>query len=698
MSLQSITIKNAPPSKEAGYFLEGTSLNKRKHVEHDTFISAFKGQYVANLAKDVGLDSTIASRKRKYTNFTKTNFDIFFLDREEKNLNLVACREAAFDLSFTGHIRKAVKSTIKKLSYFSKSKLVNAIFRRVHHYFNIITLTMRPFESRLNRVKLLQHSHDLILEKEAFKAQLIDYLKLISASDKNNLSTTELSGVSNLQKIRCDAEVLNLMAAKIKNDKKQISSEYKQYLLGLAKNIVSNLAWIVSNSPFKILIDFAFIIGKIPGLVELLDFIIVLINSKQVNLNRKVFNVWKQKFTQKKDEFPQLVKLSNLQTVDTSGLLNFSNLDKKNLTWNHIRNFFKKNPQIEQQIIKNLDSESFLEKAKALKTRKIVKLVQSENFAFVEKYFDQLTKTFSKEEKLVFEKRSKFSLLNEYIDKQIAIEKSVDRSLGSLIGNKLKLENIFMRFKSIQANFSICYSALALSAALIGALIGMAFGPIGAVTYAVTGLFIASMVMTLSFLIVNHMIGSKYRSHTAGLFSKRFWKLVFLQIKHDINSYWLKVKEAQLNAINPGFKNLIKAHVKDISLISRKKIQEFLALDRKTQQLSLKLENLKKAEKANELIDFSKFSKLPENYLETLKNEMLNLNFDLLEEETKNTLQYHLGLDLNLIHKFRENADYLVRQSAGKTLFEDLRKYFNMNDDQFVEFMKFQNIKNAQQT
>jgi len=715
MSLQSKVPQVGLETKELD--LDGVDYGKPATRLQDTFVSAFINESdTFNFCK-VESKAEASIKKIDGHDFNLVHFQKIIKESGDKRLNLISCKTAAFHPSFVSYVSKKIKQTTNILRRNFSCKVINAIFTRLNHYFNIVSLALRPFENRLIRVKILQRSSSLIVEREKFKDKLIEYLSLITSDEyKKLISDNKLSLSSPLKKqlkhqiklreFNASADALNEMAAKIISEEKSINYDYHKYLLGIVRKIFSNLALITTYSPFKILIDVAFLVGKIPGLIEFIDFIAVLISSKQSTENCRTFEIWRQNFSDKNLNPLNLLKATAVNHQNNSlGILNFDQFKHEDTTWEDIIDHFKKDSDLAEEIARRFGSHDYSVKTNAIKMSKIMRLVQSDKInpekidSVVRDHFAKLANKPSSQCKDTLTNRSKFLLLNEYIDHQITIENRTERALVRLLNSKLSLENIFFKFKSTQSNFSFWYSASLLSVSLAGAIMGMVFGPIGAVTGSVIAFYIASIVITLSFSIASHMLSSKYRSQTPGIFSKNFWKLIFMQVKYDINNYWLNVKKSELIKKKPALLSLIKRLPINTQEVTQREVKALIDsdLNQKCQRLRASVEKLKKEKREREIIDFKKFSKLPDDCFKHLIDSLSNLNFELIEESTKRLLKTNLGFDLDSVKQALESSDPALRKQAMNTLEKDLQTHFTLNEEGYVQFIKYQNLNKIKQ-
>jgi|GEM_PF-5629863 len=645
-----------------------------------TFIPAFKSQYKDSFDK-IKYKTTFATKKKKLRKINLSHPRIIPIQKNQDVIEIinkynVIVNPFYFKEKVISFI-KEIKFCLKKIDVFSINKKISQVFKQANHYLNIMGLLIIPFDNGRNRIGLLFRSKKVQGRKKKFTQKLNEYIELkLIENDVNSIRNSEISDdIIDLENY-LDRELIAIPL-----EENSINTDYKKFLLGCAKYFVSNFAFLVAYAPLKSLIDLAVILGKIPGLIELFDSMLLFFNLKKSKENKNIYNIWQENFSRNNH-----VNLVRIPRPDSNSVCEFAN----HSTLKEMSDYLLNNRcAIEEKISKGLQSDCEFEKLKALKDRKILKLVNLDIDLVITSYFSQLNQGKLSEDELNKKlSRSKIVLLNEYVDEQIVLEIKAKAKLAYLIKSKLKLEKIFIDFNHIQSGFSFGYSALELSMSIIGGVLGSMIGPTGTVTGMVIGLYVSSIVLNLSFWLSANIIGSKYRSHSSGLLNM---KILFRQVKYDISNYWLHIKERGLYKKNPKFLEEIPAKPEAIEGITKKEIKGFIKLNNKTQKLFNSLEILKSLRRENELIDFKKFADLPEGYFKELIDIIELLNFDLAENDLNNILKLELGLDVEKLAKDLNSDSNEVKEHAIKTLLKDLESFFTLKENNYVSFMKYQN-------
>lgn len=646
--------------------------------------------------------STFQNSKEKKPSITLQSFNEQVKNCALGTLNLDLCRQAAFHPSAASKINQMIKVISDKIKCFGNLIKINRIFHHLFYCYKITTLILKPFSSRLIRIELLNRSNELLEERNQFKIALENHLEKVQRQMKQVQNQAALSSSSPLyqhitaQKVKMKMDTLNQKAAHIIAKEESISSDYKKYLLGIVKSILSNLAFVVSYSPFKILIDVAFVLGQVPGLIEVIDFAAVFTQFKQVNKNKKILDVWQKNFYEKKQQ--QLNDANPQEKVEFLWKKTKLHVDQPNLSWDSLaKNFIGQYNKIASHIDKNLHSTNYEARTEAQKLNKIIRLLQKENLEAVISHY---LSTISEKRKIELSQLSKFSLLNEFVDYQINLEKSFQSISYHLIDRKIQLEEIFLKHTSMQTKISFWYSFAALSIALAGAAASFVMGPLAAVTGLVIAVYIASIAINTSFLISGHMLESKYHHHSLGLFSYDYWRLMITQMKYDMNSYSLRIAQDQYE--KEQFVTEIKSDkYRKINLLEKK----ILKLKEKNQDLFAHLKQLKKKKQQQEIMDFNHFAGLnlgynksansdhfysknvglDKSYVENFTTLLCELKLSLMDEKTTQLLTDCFGISL-------DDLDYALKNFKSsiieQTLFNDFQAYFNLKENEYTNFVK----------
>lgn len=646
----------------------GYSDIKQRYKKNLTFIPAFNSDSRPLFDKPI-YQSSYESEKRSYNSLNLAMKIVFPKKKHITSSDLSAYDGVVKDYLFEGEIVfliKNVRNSLSKLLWIRKIKIVSLVFEKVSHYFNIACLLVSPFDSGSNRIGLLNRTR--ILEEKR-----IDFIK-------------RCEGCASLTNLALDEErnFLDIEMIKMFAERDSIRRDYHMYLIGLVKYMVSNLALITSYSPFKILIDFAYIVGQIPCLIEFIDLILVSMNLKQTRNDCEVYENWMSNFLNKtqvvvRNDIPQIEN----PTFDLNKELSHFNNGKT--TWSQIMTYFITQ---KTEIINPFEISNEVNKIKSLRDRKILQLLASpHNIDFVlKKYFAKKNNFSEIELNKWYQDKPKIFLLNEYINQQMDLELSTKQKLTDAIKSKLKLEKGFIDLNNSQLSWSFGYSCVALFSSVIGTVIGCLYGPIGMITGAVIGIYIASIILNLSFAITNYVRGSKYRSHSSGLLNL---KIKFNQLKFEISRYWLNVEYNKLLAISPTFLTQIEKGEK-VTELTTEAIQKFDNLCKKNYEQGLILEKLQTQRCENEIQDFEKYAHLPNDFFQKFIDDILLLNFNLSEKEVDDLFEIELGLDLDKLKKYQMSSSIEGENRTRDALIKDLQTFFSSNETKYGFFMNYQ--------
>lgn len=657
--------------------------NKVKGKSLNSFVPAFDCSDQINRKKTI--DPT------KYV-----EIDLNVLENCLPNKNLVdPIRNAQFinadDHKYIALIEKLFQKNVAFLNQLLpnrlvKNKTINSIKNRVVHYFNIMGILLTPMEVGPNRLALLFRAKELTKEREDYEKKVGNYAALlVDQSRANNLDS------SYLEMLEKEKKEIDELRIKIDLKVRTLNVGYFKYLMEITKYVLSNLAFVVTFSPFKTLIDIATIVQRLPGVLELIDFGLSSVSRGQMKEKDLTFNQWEQDY--KKWKLSACPKHKN-KTFNKQIQVPFITGQEinKNFDWNFLKNdlYNIKLDQFENwdRFIEN--SQSLWEKRLARREKKVVEIGTSDTArlkvdAFLLKCKERMTdESF---QAMVYQK-TPLELLRLYVDDQERINDDTRNLLMHIVSAKIKLEKKFLSLKSTQHNFFFYYSAMSLTVALILGVMGGAIIPAGIATGVFLGLAITSAVISLSFWLTNYLMGSHYRSHKSGFLN---FHITFLQLMYEISNYWLKVQEAELSAKNSNFALIIKSKFQQpMKGIEKKELNSYQKLEAKTSNLYNRLEQLKLQRRTTEALDFYKYAKLDDRAPSWIIQGLREIDFDIVCPQLKDLIQMQLGIDIDKLQRELSVED---PKKALDVLRKDLLTFFTLDDTKYAEFMKYQKAR-----
>jgi hypothetical protein len=687
------------PSVAIAYSL----LDQNNFSELHTFIPAF------DFANQMSRTKIVDYKERKYVEVNLNELE------NQGNKHLVdTIRNSHLNTpneSFIAKIDKIYQKCIAILyklfpSRLIDNKIVSSLYNRVTHYFNIIGILSTPTEVGPNRIALIFRSKELAREKERYDKKLGNYAALLFAQSK-------LSILSETDKEVLGKEKTEIDELKIKIDlaTRKLRVEYFKYIMEITKYVLSNFSLILSFSPIKSLIDIAAVVQKLPGVMELIDFGLAFLGFGQMKEKTTIFNNWEERYRkwQDRNQHTTEIKHSNISNkINPNQLPIIKEQQIQNSqNWNSVKNHLY-NVKLDE--FEKWDE--FLEKSLSLwdktlvrREKKVIELGISDGArlkieAFLLKFKEGLTEV---EFHNWVSKQSPLSLLRLYVVQQENIEHSTKKIINQIIGSKLKLEKKFLHFKNIQHNFHYYYSATSL---ILSILIGISGGILlsaGLATGLIFSLAISSIVIHLSFWLANSLLSSRHKGHKSSLLN---FRIACHQLRYDINNYWLKVKEKELEKIEPDFKKMVKRSIKlpEIHGIEHDALKKYLDLEKKNNKFFKSLEELKERRRVNEAKDFFIFAQLEEkgsllnskalhNDNEILSELLLlfqEIDFDLISPELKDLIKIELGMD---IERLKRELGKVNNQKALNILRKDFLSFFTLDDTAYTEFIKYQTAR-----
>ncbi len=244
------------------------------------------------------------------------------------------------DRGYTVKIKKVFQKCVGILnkvlpSRIVKSKLISSVHTRIMHYFNIIGILLTPMEVGPNRVALLSRARELAEKKEEYENRIGNYAALLVAqSQSSNLDSCEKE---NIEK---EKEYLDGKKISIDLDERMLRMDYFKYLVEISKYILSNLALIISFSPFKSLIDLAAIVQRLPGIIELMDFGLSYLSLGQMKEKVNIFNDWENRYREWENRCISMQK-KNISHESQFSAIKQDRQIYKDFNWQDLKNYFQ---------------------------------------------------------------------------------------------------------------------------------------------------------------------------------------------------------------------------------------------------------------------------------------------------------------------------------------------------------------------
>jgi hypothetical protein len=299
----------------------------------------------------------------------------------------------------------------------------------------------------------------------------------------------------------------------------------------------------------------------------------------------------------------------------------------------------------------------------------------------------------------------KESLLEFYIDHQETIEHTTKNALKQMIEKKHEVQSRLLNFKLTKSSISFSVASIALAVSVTLTVLGMLSIPFGGAGLLLLILSVGSTVISLGFLGASHFIIGHYKSFQCAVMTTLFQaKMAWTKIRLAIHIYTQQSKEKKLLAIA---KILHELRLSSASVEKKNEEQHQKALiDYKKAKLEFEKsqENVKHwSERLHQFEaciakatwqDFARHASLQIaddtkafDTLQAFQEALQACDLRLLSAETKTLLELQLGVDLEALQEQIDKNPAEIKNT--------LQQFFLLEDSNFVDFIRKQNIRLA---
>ena len=304
-----------------------------------------------------------------------------------------------------------------------------------------------------------------------------------------------------------------------------------------------------------------------------------------------------------------------------------------------------------------------------------------------------------------FQKQSKESLIQFYVDHQETIEHTTKNALKQMVKQKHEIESRFINFKLTKAHIHFAVAAIALTISITFVILGLISIPFGGAGLILLLVSLGTTAVSLGLLGASYYQAHHEKPHATTTLTLPFQtKVMWAKIRTSIHAYFNQAKEKKLLAVAKILHRLHSATESaerqnnaeyQIALTNYKKAKlDFEESQEKIKYWSQKLKRLETHLVEKSWQDFAyqaslKIADSPAAFdtLRAFKEALQACNLHLLSDETKTLLEVQLGVDLDALQDQIRKDPESIRNT--------LQEFFVLDDADLVSFIRKRELKKA---
>ena len=405
----------------------------------------------------------------------------------------------------------------------------------------------------------------------------------------------------------------------ITQNRKVISQLCNKQVLDLTRKFVANIVWIGSFTPLKILLDITALVSNLPGSVETIDLLFNLINYKINRSKNSGFEKYKIRALTEDEGF-SFVQLKAIKEAIGDSY--------KNLKPAILKDY--------EEEINNVNRGLNGEDLKTILVARDILLHPSID----EDAYDN-------------------------IKKNAAVQQELIDSLAHLAKSKIELESKFVNFEQRKTLVYAVHSFMIAAATFAVLFVLPQFAIFVVPAALITAVIALSSALHISLYIFSFFLSRKLTPHGHGYLSLTKYRLLFKNLKLDIDDFFLKLKLSSLCDAKSSARRSLLTEFDDL----------------KNRKLELDSSYLNP-----NLLNTLKYASISEDQLkelfEKLKNSEGVVHF---AKELNALLEYVYGIPTNDILKYQNNKQDCDPNELA-ILQRDITKFLQLSSDQLVSF------------